>query len=64
MNPYEATLGNVLARVGAWVRGCLHRYRKPLLVMVAATATLAVGVSAANPPTHTQLASATQQHSQ
>jgi hypothetical protein len=58
MNPYEATFGNVMSRVGAWVRGCLHRYRKPLLVMVAATATLAVGVSAGNPPAHTQIASA------
>lgn len=56
MNPYDATFGNVMARVGAWVRGCLHRYRKPLLVMIAATATLAVGVSAANPPAHGQLA--------
>jgi hypothetical protein len=65
MNPYEATLGNVLARVGAWVRGCLHRYRKPLLVMVTAAATLAVGVSAGNPPANaglsgTQIASASQ----
>jgi hypothetical protein len=58
MNPYEATFGNVMARVGAWVRGCLHRYRKPLLLMVAATATLAVGVSAGSPPANTQIASA------
>lgn len=58
MNPYEATFGNVLSRIGAWVRGCLHRYRKPLLVMLAATATLAVGVSAASPPSQIQIASA------
>jgi hypothetical protein len=57
MNPYEATFGNVVSRVGAWVRGCLHRYRKPLLLMVAATATLAVGVSAASPPAPVQIAS-------
>jgi hypothetical protein len=58
MNPYEATFGNVMGRVGAWVRGCLHRYRKPLFVVVAATATLAVGVSAGNPPAQAQIAAA------
>ncbi|MFZ4688793.1 MAG: hypothetical protein ACOYLS_06125 [Polymorphobacter sp.] len=50
MNPYEPTLPNVIARVTAWCRGLLRRYRRPLLVIVAATATVAVGVSAAIAP--------------
>lgn len=50
MNPYDATLMNLASRVSAWVRGVLHRYRKPLIVVIAATATLAVGVSAAKAP--------------
>lgn len=53
MNPYEATLPRVLARIGAWLRGLAKRYRRPLLVAVAATATLAVGVAggaAGQPP--------------
>ena len=50
MNPYEATLPNVMARVRAWVRGLLRLYRKPLLLIGAATATLAIGVSATQAP--------------
>lgn len=50
MNPYEATLGNVTARVGAWVRGIVRRYRRPLLLAIAAAATVAVGVSASQTP--------------
>lgn len=50
MNPYEATLPNVMARVGAWVRGLLRRYRKLLLVIGAATATLAIGLNATQAP--------------
>ncbi len=50
MNPYEANMRNVSARLGAWVRGMLRIYRKPLLVIIAATATMAVGVSATDAP--------------
>ncbi len=46
MNPYEMTFSNTMARMAAWVRGLLKRYRRPLLVVMAATATLAVSVSA------------------
>ena len=52
MNPYEANLTNTTARVGAWLRGLLRRYRKPILVAAAATATLVVCVSATQAPAH------------
>ncbi len=45
MNPYEATLTNVLARVRAWLRGVARRYRKPLMLAVLATATIAASVN-------------------
>jgi hypothetical protein len=50
MNPYEANFSNTVARLGAWGRGMLRRYRRPLWAIVAATATMAIGVSAAHPP--------------
>ncbi len=50
MNPYEANFGNTIARLGAWGRGMLRRYRRPLFAIVAATATMAIGVSAARAP--------------
>jgi hypothetical protein len=50
MNPYEATLPNILARIAAWVRGLLRRYRKPLLVMGAAGATVAISLGATQAP--------------
>jgi hypothetical protein len=50
MNPYEANLANGAARIGAWVRGMLRRYRRPLLIAIAATATIGVGVSASQVP--------------
>lgn len=50
MDPYEASFSNVVARLGAWGRGMLRRYRRPLLVIAAATATMAIGVSAAQAP--------------
>ena len=49
-NRYEANVANTVSRVAAWLRGLTRRYRKPLFVMVAATATLAVGVSAGQAP--------------
>jgi len=48
MNPYEANLRNVSARMGAWARGMLRLYRKPLIVLLLASVTTAVGVSAAS----------------
>jgi hypothetical protein len=50
MNPYEANFSNTVARLGAWGRGMLRRYRRPLWAIAAATATMAIGVSAANAP--------------
>lgn len=50
MNPYEATLTNVVLRLGAWVRGMVRYYRRPLLVMGAAAVTMVVGVSATDAP--------------
>ena len=50
MNPYEPSLVNLLARLNAWVRGLVWRYRRPLFVTAAAAATLAVGVNAAQAP--------------
>jgi hypothetical protein len=56
MNPYEATLPNLLARVAAWLRGLLRLYRRPLFVAVMAgiVTALALGTSlgpAASPAT-------------
>ena len=50
MNHYEATLPNIVARIGAWVRGLLRRYRKPLLVIGAASATVAISMGATQAP--------------
>ena len=50
MNPYEPNLANLLARLNAWARGLVWRYRRPLLLTAAAAATLAVGVNAAQAP--------------
>ena len=50
MNPYEMTFANTVSRLGAWLRGLLRRYRRPLLIVLAATGTLAVGVSAGQAP--------------
>lgn len=50
MNPYEATLPNIVARIGAWIRGLLRRYRKPLLVIGAAGATIAISIGATDAP--------------
>lgn len=47
MNPYEANVRNVSARLGAWARGMLRLYRKPLMLLLLASVTTAVGVSAA-----------------
>ncbi len=44
-------------RTSAWVRGLLRIYRKPLLIILAATATLAVGVGAADAPDRSEIAS-------
>ncbi|MBB6229511.1 hypothetical protein FHS79_003714 [Polymorphobacter multimanifer] len=46
MNPYEANVWNVSSRLGAWLRGLLRLYRRPLLVLLCASVTTAVGVSA------------------
>lgn len=50
MNPYEANLSNTAARLGAWVRGMVRRYRQPLLAIAAAGAVMAIGVSATRAP--------------
>jgi uncharacterized protein (DUF2062 family) len=50
MNPYEANFSNTAARLGAWGRGMVRRYRRPLWVLAAAAATMAIGVSAAHAP--------------
>jgi hypothetical protein len=58
MNPYEATLPNVLARIAAWLRGLLRLYRRPLLIALTTgtMAALALGTTfgpAATPATAT-----------
>jgi hypothetical protein len=50
MNPYDANLSNVSSRLLAWVRGLTRQYRRPLLILLAATATFAVGVNAGPTP--------------
>ncbi len=58
MNPYEANLTNVSARILAWVRGMARQYRRPLLALIAASVTLAVGVNAGPSPAPIVLAAA------
>jgi len=55
MNPYEANISNIVSRLGAWCRGMLRRYRRPLWAIFAATATIAIGVNAAQAPTTTKV---------
>jgi hypothetical protein len=43
-------LRNALTRVGAWLRGMVRRYRRPLLVVAAAGVSMAIGVSASDAP--------------
>ena len=50
MNPYEANFTNTARRLRAWVRCMLRRHRRPLLAIAAATATMAIGVSAGQAP--------------
>lgn len=51
MNPYEANFSNTVSRLRAWGRGMLRRYRRQMWAIFAATATIAIGVSAAQAPT-------------
>lgn len=46
MNPYEANLRNVSARLGAWARGMVRLYRKPLIVLLLGGLTTAAGLGA------------------
>jgi hypothetical protein len=50
MNPYEANLLNTSARIGAWLRGVLRMYRKPILLIASAGVVLAAGVAAGEAP--------------
>ncbi len=50
MNTYEANFTNTMARIGAWNRGMLRRYRRPVWAIVAASAAMAVSISAAQAP--------------
>ncbi len=55
MNPYEMTFANTLSRIAAWIRGVLRQYRRPLLLLLAASGMLAVGVSAGQAPADSQI---------
>jgi hypothetical protein len=46
MNPYDANFRNVSARLGAWALGMVRLYRRPLIVILLASVTTAVGVNA------------------
>lgn len=59
MNPYEANFGNLSSRSLVWLRGMLRLYRKPLLVLIAASATLAIGAGAGDAPAVSRTAAAT-----
>jgi len=48
MNPYEANARNIFLRLGAWLRGMLRLYKRPLVVISIASLTMAMGVSAAH----------------
>ena len=48
MNPYEANFSNTVSRLGAWGKGILRRYRRPLWAVVIAT--MAIGIIAAQAP--------------
>lgn len=55
-DPYRANLSNTSSRVAAWLRGMGRRYRRPILLLAAASATFAVGVAAGQAPAPTTLA--------
>ncbi len=49
MNPYEANLTNTVSRIAAWTRGLIHLYRRPLLLIAACGATVALAAGAGQP---------------
>ncbi|WP_439534197.1 hypothetical protein [Polymorphobacter sp.] len=46
MNPYDATMRNAAARIGVWLYGMARLYRRPLMIMALASATMVASVSA------------------
>lgn len=50
MNPYEATLPHVIARIAAWLRGLARRYRRQLVVAASAALVIALGITATVSP--------------
>jgi hypothetical protein len=46
MNPYDATVKNVAARLGVWVFGMVRLYRRPLVILALASATMVATVHA------------------
>lgn len=58
MNPYEATLPNVIARLLAWVQGLLRLYRRPLLIAASAGIVVALALSATPGPAASPIAAA------
>jgi hypothetical protein len=46
MNPYDATVRNVAARLGVWVYGMVRLYRRPLVILALASATMVAAVDA------------------
>jgi len=49
MNPYEASVRNVTARLGVWIFGMLRLYRRPLVFLAVASLTMVAGVNANQP---------------
>ena len=54
MNPYEATLPNIAARLRAWLRGLLRLYRRPLMLIAAVATLVALGTTGALAPATSQ----------
>lgn len=59
MNPYEASLPNIAARLRAWVRGIMRLYRRPLLAATGVGMLVALGAGGAFPPATSQTTQAT-----
>jgi hypothetical protein len=60
MNPYDATLPHVIARVAAWVRGLARRYRRQLVVAASLGLVIALGISSTLSPASSPAAASTQ----
>jgi hypothetical protein len=56
MNPYDATVKNIAARLRVWVFGMVRLYRRPLVILALASATMVATVQARQAEAPTEVA--------